>query len=579
VRRNPFPGGVAFLALALFLPLPARAADYDPNANPFGPLPEGGLPVPRAEDMPPLLSRASEDSASAPSFAELEAAGAVIGKVLIKPHDIFDLDDPKENNALFRLANRLHVTTRPSVIERDLLFKPGDRVSVRVIEETERLLRTNRYLHEVQIRPVNYRDGVVDIEVVTRDTWSLDPGLSASRAGGANSGRLSLREYNLLGSGISAGVSYSSNVDRAGTEVGFSDNHLFGNRTGIAYTYGVLDVGKVQTFSFGRPFYALDTPWAYGIGASQTDALSTVYNKGNIASQYRSKVDTAEVYGGWSAGRVEGWAQRYSVGVNTTSSTYMLQPDQPPPDFLPADLVLTGPFVRYQIVEDVFERVRNRDSIGKTEFFPLGLQATVQLGRASASMGSTQDSWLYSANISKGLRLPAPNTLFLSASASGRINEGHRENQLLSGTFRYFVPQSQRAQLLLSGAVDVYRQPDTPAPLQLGGDTGLRGYPLSYQSGERRALFTMEERLYSDWYPWRLFRLGGAVFTDFGRAWNGPNEAPGNNKILADAGFGLRFLSARSAFGNVAHIDLAFPLNNRSDVRSVQFLITTKTSF
>jgi hypothetical protein len=515
----------------------------------------------------------------APSFAELEAQGALIGAVRIDSRDIFDLDDPKESNALFRLANRLHATTRPSVIARDVLFKPGERVSVRLIDETERLLRSNRYLHEVRIRPLNYRDGVVDIEVATRDTWSLDPGLSASRAGGANSSRLSLREYNLLGSGVSAGVSYSSNVDRAGTEVGFSDSHLFGNRTGIAYTYGVLDVGTVQTFSFGRPFYALDTPWAYGISASQIDALSTVYDKAAIASQYRSKVDNAEAYGGWSAGRVAGWVQRYSIGVNSQSSQYMLQPDQPPPDKLPTDLVLTGPFVRYQIVQDVFEKVHNRDSIGTTEFFRLGLQSTVQLGRTYTGLGSTQNAWLYAANISKGLRLLAPNTLFVSASVSGRINEEHRENQLISGSFRYFVPHSERAQLLVSGAVDVYRQPDVPAPLQLGGDTGLRGYPLSYQSGERRSLFTLEERLYSDWYPYRLFRVGGAVFTDFGRAWNGPNESPGNNRILADAGFGLRLLSARSAFGNVAHIDFAFPLNRRNDVRSVQFLVTTKASF
>ena len=573
-------GFLAVVLAAALLPTPLRAADYDPNANPFGPLPEGSaLPLPRAEDMPPLLQRAPAASPSAPSFAELEAAGAVIGKILIQPHDIFDPGDPRENNALFRLANTLHATTRPSVIERDVLFKPGDRVSVRIIDETERLLRTNRYLHDVQIRPVNYRDGVVDIEVITRDTWSLDPGLSASRAGGANAGRVSLREYNLMGSGISAGISYSSNVDRAGTEVGFSDNHLFGNRTGIAYTYGVLDVGKVQTFSFGRPFYALDTPWAYGLSASHVDALSTVYDQAAVASQYRSNVDNAEVYGGWSTGRVEGWVQRFSGGLASQSSTYALQPDQPPPAQLPTDLTLTGPFVRYQVVEDVYEKVRNRDQIGKTEFFDLGLQVTAQLGRSYMGLGSTEDAWLYSLGITKGFHWPARNTLLASASVSGRLNEGHRENQLLSGSLRYFIPQSERAQLLVSAAFDVYRQPDVPSPLQLGGDTGLRGYPLSYQSGERRSLGTLEQRIYSDWYPFRLFRVGGAAFADCGRAWNGPNESPGNNGILCDAGFGLRLLSARSAFGNVAHIDFAFPLNHRNDVRSVQFLVTTKTSF
>ena len=35
-------------------------------------------------------------------------------------------------------------------------------------------------------------------------------------------------------------------------------------------------------------------------------------------------------------------------------------------------------------------------------------------------------------------------------------------------------------------------------PCNLGGDTGLRGYPLRYQNGNQRALFTVEERLYTN---------------------------------------------------------------------------------
>jgi hemolysin activation/secretion protein len=125
----------------------------------------------------------------------------------------------------------------------------------------------------------------------------------------------------------------------------------------------------------------------------------------------------------------------------------------------------------------------------------------------------------------------------------------------------------------------VYRQPDTPAPLQLGGDTGLRGYPLNYQSGERRALLTLEERLYTDWYPYRLFRIGGAIFTDVGRAWHGTGEVSAGERALSDVGFGLRVADARSAIGTTLHIDLAFPLNARDQVKSVQLLFKTQMSF
>ena len=54
----------------------------------------------------------------------------------------------------------------------------------------------------------------------------------------------------------------------------------------------------------------------------------------------------------------------------------------------------------------------------------------------------------------------------------------------------------------------------TGRPFTIGGDNGLRGYPLRYQSGTARALFTVEERFYSNWQPLKLFDVGAAAFVD-----------------------------------------------------------------
>jgi hemolysin activation/secretion protein len=115
--------------------------------------------------------------------------------------------------------------------------------------------------------------------------------------------------------------------------------------------------------------------------------------------------------------------------------------------------------------------------------------------------------------------------------------------------------------------------------LLLGGDNGLRGYPLRYQSGVRRALFTVEERAYTDVFVYRLVRLGGAVFADVGRAWGGNNVNTANDGWLSNVGAGLRFFSVRAAFSNVLHVDLAVPLNRSADISGVQFLVKTKASF
>ena len=199
-----------------------------------------------------------------PSFADLEAAGAVIGEIRVNAQDIFDLEDPKENAFLYRLANKLHINTRPGVIEGLLLFKSGEPVSARLIEESERLLHGNRFLYDATIRPIAYHNGVVDIEVKTRDTWSLQPGARFSRAGGANSTGVDIEELNLLGSGSALALRSISDVDRNGTEFEIGDQHAFGGWYTADYRYAQLSDGKRQSFSLGQPFYALDTRWSAG---------------------------------------------------------------------------------------------------------------------------------------------------------------------------------------------------------------------------------------------------------------------------------------------------------------------------
>ena len=73
----------------------------------------------------------------APSAVDM--SGATIGTITIENGSIFDLDNPAEDKALYRFANRAHVTTRADVIEAQLLFESGDEFSVQKIKESERV--------------------------------------------------------------------------------------------------------------------------------------------------------------------------------------------------------------------------------------------------------------------------------------------------------------------------------------------------------------------------------------------------------------------------------------------------------
>lgn len=503
----------------------------------------------------------------------------VIGEIRISAEDIFDTSDPAEDTWLFRWANRLHIQTRPEVIRRALLFKSGDALSARLIDETERLLRASRYLYDVKIVPVAAADGVVDIEVVTRDTWSLDPGLSASRSGGANTSRFELSESNLLGTGLALSFGRARGVDRTSSEFEVSGDRAFGTWTAFSYQHASNSDGKRNAAAVVRPFYALDARWAAGVSGFRDDRVDAVYNAGEITSQFRHRETRAQVFVGVSDGLVDGWVHRVSVGVSLQDDRYAPEPGQVSPPELPADQTLVAPFVRYGVVEDRFERELNRNLIGRPEFFALGLASTLQLGRALPSLGSSRSAWLYNGSISRGFRPFGEHTLILAASASGQVEERRVRRGRFGLQAQYYLPQGPHRLVYASAAADVLQRPDVGTALLLGGDNGLRGYPLRYQSGTRRALFVLEQRFYTDLFVWRLFRLGGAAFVEFGRAWGGADTNLSNPGWLGNAGAGLRIVSARSAFSNVIHMDIAFPFNATSDIKKVQFLVKTRTSF
>ena len=118
---------VATPALLAGTSLPAPGAelpDVEPVANP----------------RPPRYGPPDEIQ-GIPSDVALERDHAVIGQVLIDNQNIFNLEDPKDDTKVFRLADRLHVKTRASVVRAQLLFKPGQPYSARLVQESERILR------------------------------------------------------------------------------------------------------------------------------------------------------------------------------------------------------------------------------------------------------------------------------------------------------------------------------------------------------------------------------------------------------------------------------------------------------
>lgn len=514
-----------------------------------------------------------------PDAAELERQQAVVGEVFIYVGNIFDLNDPKENKGLYRLANKLHIRTQPRVIRQQLLFKSGERYSQRLLDESARILRSARYLYDASVRPIAFKDGRVDVAVTTRDVWTLNPGLSFSRSGGKSETGVELEELNLLGTGTDLSVLRKSGVDRDSTLIEYKDQHIFSTWVRMAAAYASNSDGSLRSLAVERPFYSLDTRWAASLSLLEDERIQPLYDLGKVVDEFGSRQRFASSSWGWSRGLENGWVRRWRVGAAYDERKFNELPGSISPSLVPEDRKLVYPWLGFELVQDDFDKFRNHDQIGRTEDFYLGRYLNAQLGYADRAYGADRSALIFSAKASHGLGTADRSALLLSSAVKGRLESGKLHSTVLDSAARYYVKQSARRLFFTTLEASVGRALDLDTQILLGGDNGLRGYPLRYQGGEARALLTVEQRYFTDWYPFRLIRVGGAAFLDIGRTWGDSPVSTPSRGLLKDVGIGLRFGNSRSGLGNIIHVDLAFPLDGDSSIDDVQILVETKERF
>jgi hypothetical protein len=344
-------------------------------------------------------------------------------------------------------------------------------------------------------------------------------------------------------------------------------------------SYSDADDGQTTALRLDRPFYALDTRHAGGLQLYDSQRIDPRFDAGRRVGRFEHDEQYFEAYGGWSSGWSNGWVTRWTAGATFQSDKFAEAPGEVLGGPLPEDRKFVYPWIGVDLVQDAFEERVNQDQIQRTEDVLLGFKAGARVGYAAEASGSSDDALLFSGYVQDGSDIGPGRSLFLGASTSGRVDSAGLRNAVLSAEARFYARTSEKTKFFATVNGSASEKLDLDRQMLLGGDTGLRGYPLRYQGGTSLALLTLEERYYTDWYPFRLFHVAGAAFFDVGRTWGTDVTGSTSDGLLQDIGIGLRLGSSRSAFGNVIHIDLAFPLDGGSDIDAVQFVVETKSRF
>ena len=207
-------------------------------------------------------------------------SGRIIRGVQLQRRDIFD---PNEQSWFARLANSLHVRTRPAVIRKELLFRTGEVYDSASVAESERNLRAMGIFRRVQIDTIRTPQGLM-LRVETKDGWSTQLDWRFRSTGGQVAFTIGLVENNLLGTASSAALRYRKDPDRSSVTLGFRRPRVFAGTIGLAVAYENRSDGSVAALAVDQPFFALTSKKAFRFEAE---------NRHERVLQFRDGLDVA----------------------------------------------------------------------------------------------------------------------------------------------------------------------------------------------------------------------------------------------------------------------------------------------
>ncbi|MGQ0814000.1 MAG: hypothetical protein ACT4O1_05995 [Gemmatimonadota bacterium] len=477
--------------------------------------------------------------------------------------------------------------TRRSVVERELLFGPGDCYDAYLLEETERLLRAYDFLAQVDVFGIPQPDGSYHVVVDTRDQWSTSLDLRLGFDRGLKFEGMRLRESNLLGTGQEIGFFY---IDRDVTRdygIAYGTRQLAGTRWDLNTSLGRTRAGSFFTQSIAYPFVGEVGQWGARQSFSHEDqffdyiavdsaqavtrhvllpvreklfdvAVGTRFgNRGNLTVlggiisyeqlTYPAAIQVAEA--GDFADRVPG----------DSALTEQIASQLQPLGSVRAGLVL-GQRNIWWVKRRGFDSMRGQQDV------PLGADVAVAFARSIPGLKRDNDMVgtfrLYTgletgpALLATRLRLDARRDLD-AASDMPEWEDVYADGELLT----YWKPASlSRHTFFVRTAAAAAWNTRTPFQLTLGGDRNLRGYPDERFPGGRRVIVNAEDRIYFGWPLREVLDVGGTVFVDGGRIWPGDVPFGSDSGWRASAGVGLRGsfpAGGRSTF----RIDVATPLD------------------
>lgn len=455
-------------------------------------------------------------------------------------------DSLEARNWPYRIANALHVETRPNVIRRELLLDVGDPYDSALVAESERNLRALGIFRDVRIERQDTDSGVV-LVVRTLDAWTTTTGVSLTTSGNQSVLDLSLQEGNLFGTRTVALVAYRNDPDRSSVAVGFDTPRAIGDRIGIGVSVVDRSDGQSGVASLRLPFLSLSSRSGGSLTAAASEGRILRFSGGAISdSLWREsamlRMDAAFALRGDPRGYVR-------VGM----LGQWLRDDMVPMEhralIAHTRTATVGPYISVRAPR--FIRVYNVERIGRVEDVDIGSFATFSLLAAPQAWGYERNGIGSSLGVGTAFRIPGGFVRLGARGSALQTSEG-TDSATVQASGTYVSQRGERHLVVMHGSGGMQHNPVPGREFDLGLGDGLRAYPAHAFTGSRYFMMVGEYR-YLVW-P-RLFGIvgvGAAAFAGHAGAWNEGAERRTGTEI----GAGLRLASIREV-GSIWRLDLS----------------------
>jgi hypothetical protein len=522
---------------------------------------------------------------------ELEVDPEPQGKTLGQIH-VFNLDVFTPSDGWLTWFNRFHITTREISVAREVLLRPGEAWNASVVDETRRRLRDPYLTSAVAVVPVKSKvPGQVDLLVATRDLWSLRMNSRFEVQDGALTMlTASLAENNFLGRRKKVAAVFL--MDQGSVSVGpiYDDPNLGGTHlTLLAHASAVYDRDTLQpegAYGYARlayPLWSLRRRWSASIETNESDRIVRSF-VGNDLRTYDDpdspEVETLPYLYRLRRLSTDARVTRAfgSAVVNRISLGHQIELTRPSfaagfpgaegggggdeedraafaRDVFPRSELSSSLFAHWLLFTPRYAVYRDLDAFDLSEDKLLGPQIEGDLSVSSHAFGSEEDFI--------GLSLGARYTAALGSGLisgtgvwSGRFDDGELIDNRLTAQVSAASPQLAKKTLrvVAEATVDVLVNERSNRYFVLGGDNGLRGFPIGIFFGRARAVTHLELRTSSFRLLW--WEVGGVTFWDAGDV----ADEPADWNLKHDVGVGLRVLFPQLN-PLVMRGDWALPLN------------------